>query len=178
MSDGLYTCWNQDKSDLNSSLCGWLCTYITTQALSISLTHTLHCNWPFSAGSKNSLNISHYNLHNTHTNNCTQLHAFLYSCSNFWTHTAHVHTQKLTKKATAGCKRSQGVKSMPVKPKVINYRFGGPQNCKKGKIERKKTRFINLPCTPPVFCFLIVNLNIVSFVHTATGVTARYQSVC
>lgn len=83
----------------------------------------------------------------------------LCSCTTLRTHPArvHIHTHNKTKRLLPGAVGHKGVKSMPVKPKVINYGFQSSQtNCRKRrgkKTGKNKTRLINLACVVP-FVFL------------------------
>lgn len=82
------------------------------------------------------------------------------------TYSPCTHTET-NQKATAGCKRSPGVKSLAVKPKVINNGPGRDvvhTHCQRGQIEENNMGLMRLPCA--IFCFLIINLNAVSFART------------
>ena len=72
---------------------------------------------------------------------------------------------------------------MAVKPKVINYRVEGnmcvgvSDKLQKRNNRKEENTFYQSPLRS-VFCFLIVNLNTLSFVLTRAEVTVRYWSVC
>lgn len=95
----------------------------------------------------------------------------LCSCTTLRTHPArvHIHTHNKTKRLQPGAVGHKGVKSMPVKPKVINYGFQSSQtNCRKrrGKKNREEQNTFNQSRLRCGFCFLIVNLNTVSLART------------
>lgn len=104
--------------------------------------------------------------------------ALLCSCTKLTTHPTcvHIHTHNKTKRLLPGAVGHKRVKSMPVKPKVINYGFQSSQtNCRKAEEKKQNSEEQNtfnqsrLRCA---FCFLIVNLNTVSLACT------RKRSYC
>lgn len=96
----------------------------------------------------------------------------LRSCATLRTHPAreHIYTRNKTQRLLPGAVGHKGVKSMPVKPKVINYGFQSSQtNCRKRtgkKKNREEQNTFNQSRLRCAFCFLIVNLNTVSLART------------
>lgn len=74
------------------------------------------------------------------------------------TYSPCTHTES-NQKATAGCRRSPGVKSMAVKPKVINNGTGRDvvhTHCRRGQIEETKWALCISPAPSFVFLSLIL----------------------
>lgn len=89
-------------------------------------------------------------------------------CATVLAHYPQNTSSNKTKRLLPGAVGHKRVKSMPVKPKVINYGFQSSQtNCRKRREKnREEQNAFNQSCLRCAFCFLIVNLNTVSLART------------